>query len=143
MENFISEYYDNCHILTPDDGAHYFFGYYDMRATGESGKHLCHRVSFMDRMQEADDVCELGYLDDGHFFKFAETTAWNFQQGALLQWHGDGEVMYNVRTEKGYGTEIRSIDGKLIRQFDMPLATASDISKTGISVNFERIYDTV
>ena len=74
------------HIITPDDDNHYFFGYYDLRAS-QGSRHLCHRVKFMDRLPEADDVAELGYLEKGEFIPFATTTAWNFQQGALLQYH--------------------------------------------------------
>ena len=75
-------------IITPDAGYHYFFAYYDMRATGKNGqnpRHLCHRVKFYDRLPTADDVCEISYLENGAFVKIAETTAWNFQQGAMLQ----------------------------------------------------------
>ena len=83
MENIINGIATDAKIITPQDDHHYFFAYYDMRATGENGKHLCHRVPFFDRNPNADDVAELGYLDDGKFIKFAETTAWNFQQGAM------------------------------------------------------------
>ena len=100
MSEIISDFKDSIKIITPDDGYHYFFAYYDMRATGDgiNQRHLTHRVKFMDRQPEADDVCELGYLEDGRFVKFAETTAWNFQQGAMLQYHPFKEdtVYYNV-----------------------------------------------
>ena len=95
-----NEMKDKVRIITPDDGYHYFFAYYDMRATGNgiNERHLCHRVSFFDRLPTSDDVCELGYIDGGKFVKFAETTAWNFQQGAMLQYHPTREntVFYNV-----------------------------------------------
>ncbi|MBE6590023.1 MAG: hypothetical protein E7643_07570, partial [Ruminococcaceae bacterium] len=87
MERFISKFADNCEIITPDDGAHYFFAYYDMRATGVRGRHLCHRVQFDDHLPTENDICEVGYLEDGVFYKIGETTAWNFQQGAMLQYH--------------------------------------------------------
>jgi len=88
--------------ITPDDGWHYFYGYYDLNAYHENGKyHLANRVKFMDRLPEADDVCELGYinLETKEFTKFAETTAWNFQQGAMLTYNkmNYDEVFYNVR----------------------------------------------
>ena len=98
MENIINGISTDAKIITPNDGYHYFFAYYDMRATGEHGKHLCHRVKFFDRLPTSEDVAELGYLEDGNFVKFAETTAWNFQQGAMLQYHPylENTVYYNV-----------------------------------------------
>ena len=32
MKAFISDYYPEPTIITPDDGYHYFFGYYDLPA---------------------------------------------------------------------------------------------------------------
>ena len=46
MSEIISDFKDSVKIITPEDGYHYFFAYYDMRATGDgiNGRHLCHRV---------------------------------------------------------------------------------------------------
>ena len=72
MDNrFVSELYREATIITPDDDAHYFFGYYDLRAS-QGKRHLCHRVQFMDRLPVAEDVAELGYLEDGKFVPFAK-----------------------------------------------------------------------
>ena len=60
MERLISKFNDKIKIITPCDEYHYFFAYYDMRATGEMGinqRHLVHRVSFMDRLQRGARVC--------------------------------------------------------------------------------------
>ncbi|MBO7148951.1 MAG: hypothetical protein J6V93_03750, partial [Clostridia bacterium] len=81
---FESDYGIKPEIISPDDGYHYFFGYYDMRADDGSGRHLCHRVSFIDKLPLHDDIAEVGYLENKKFIKIGETTAWNFQQGAML-----------------------------------------------------------
>ena len=142
MQEIISEFYKDVQIITPDDGAHYFFGYYDMNATGTCGKHLCHRVGFMDRLPEADDVCELGYLEDGKFTKFAETVAWNFQQGAMLEYHPAKEntVLYNTVKYGKFVTAIHNIESGEIKYADRPSATHSHDGKYALSVNFGRIY---
>ncbi len=59
MERIKSDFADKIEIITPDDGYHYFFAYYDMRATGNgiNQNHLCHKVRFMDRLPTKDDVC--------------------------------------------------------------------------------------
>ena len=44
-------------------------------------------------MPGPDDEVELGVIaldSPGEFKPFARTRAWNFQQGAMLQWLGDG-----------------------------------------------------
>ena len=94
-----SDFYDKIKIITSKDDKFYFFGYYDLHPTHEGGKrHLSHRTSLMDRIPEANDVCELGYVEDGKFIKFAETIAWNFQQGAMLTYHPtkNNTVFYNT-----------------------------------------------
>lgn len=142
MNEFISQYYKDFKILTPQDDAHYFFAYYDMRATGERGKHLCHRVSFMDRLPTPDDVCELGYLEDGRFVKFAETTAWNFQQGAMLQYHPTREntVYYNVCEDGKFMTVTHNYVTGEKQYTDRATACVSPNGKWGLAINFGRVF---
>ena len=90
-----------------------------MRATGNNGHHLVHRVKFWDRLPTAEDVAEIGYLDNGKFIKIAETTAWNFQQGAMLQYHPflENTVYYNVYENGDFRCELHArfiLDGKAI-----------------------------
>lgn len=133
--------------ITPDDGWHYFYGYYDLNAYHENGKyHLANRVKFMDRLPEADDVCELGYinLETKEFTKFAETTAWNFQQGAMLTYNkmNYDEVFYNVRGgEYDYMTCRHNLKTGEKTYTDRACACISPDSKWGLAVNFSRIYD--
>ena len=144
MQRFISDFCDESalKIITPDDGYHYFFGYYDMRATGKNGKHLAHRVAFMDRLPTADDIAELGYLENGKFVKFAETTAWNFQQGAMLQYHPflENTVYYNV-CENGQfrGVTHNFVTGEK-KYADRATACVSPDGKWGLSINFGRVF---
>lgn len=129
--------------ISPEDG-HYFFGYYDLQPYDSEGKrHLCHKVPFVDRLPEADDVAELGYIDleTNQFRKIAETTAWNFQQGALLQWYDDDHIIYNVRTEKGFQTAITHCESGETRLLPLPSAHVSADRRYSLSVNFSRIFD--
>lgn len=49
---------------TPDDGHHYYFGYYDKSPLSKDrGKLLALRVSFIDRVPDANDVATIGYFD--------------------------------------------------------------------------------
>ena len=135
-------------IITPDDGYQYFFGYYDLQPfdTSES-RHLCHRVRFMDRLPGPDDCAQLGEIDlvSGRFEPFAGTTAWNFQQGAMLRrFRGDGAVLYNVRDDdapSGFATEIRTTATGAAYRIPLPTADASRDGRHILSVNFSRIFD--
>ena len=135
-------------IITPDDGYHYFFGYYDLQPLDSKQRmHLAHRVGFMDRMQEAGDTAELGAVDmeSGEFVKYAETTAWNFQQGAMYRRiYDDGHIIYNIRDgslPSGFGAEIKDIVSGAVRRLPMPIADLSKDGRRALSINFSRVFD--
>lgn len=143
MIDIISDFNDKIKIISPKDGKFYFFGYYDLHPTQEGDtKHLAHRTSFMDRLPEADDVCELGYIENEKFVKFAETTAWNFQQGAMLTYHPTKKntVFYNTLKDGNFVTAIHNYEKGEIKYADMPSATYSGDGKYSLSVNFGRIF---
>lgn len=141
-KSFISDIYCETKIITPEDDNHYFFGYYDLRAS-QGKRHLCHRVKFMDRLPEAEDVAELGYLEKGEFVPFATTTAWNFQQGALLQYHPylQDTVYYNTYENGVFSTVTHNYATGEKKYTDRPVACISPNGKWGMAVNFGRIYD--
>lgn len=129
-------------ILNPDD-AQYYFGYYDLNAYDSTGtKHLCNRSTFVDHIPNADDVLELGILCDGKFEKFAETTAWNFQQGALLQFKrgSDDIVFYNVCQDGGYHTVVHNLKTGEKKYLPKAAACVSPDGKWGLAINFSRIF---
>ncbi|WP_024296171.1 hypothetical protein [Lacrimispora indolis] len=132
--------------LSPKDGKQYFFGYYDIPAFHPYKKlHLCHQVSFMDRLPELKDVCRLGVLDmgTGEFKELARTTAWNFQQGAMLQWNplNYEEIIYNIYENGNYRGMIKNIKTGAERRLDRPVTNVSPDGRWGLSVNMSRIYD--
>ena len=136
-------------ILTPDDGYDYFFGYYDLPFIDSTDRyHLLHRVkhSFMDGLPTKDDVAELGYVDTktGEVTIFAETTAWNFQQGAMLQWNlanPDEEVIFNIRDGEEFRAVTLNLKTGKRKVAERAVANVSPDGKWGLSVNMSRIYD--
>lgn len=132
-------------IINQEDGYYYFFGYYDLQPFDLDDRyHLCHRVKFMDRLPLKDDICELGVLDPEtkEFIKYSETTAWNFQQGAMLQWFVPGEsIVYNVREGEGFNTEIKNVQTGEIRRLPLAVANISNDRKYALCLNMSRIFD--
>ena len=105
---------------------------------------MCHKAPFEDRLPEKDDVCELGAIDmqTGKFIKYAETTAWNFQQGTLLQWFkDDNHIIYNVRDGETYKACIKNIVTGETRLLPMAFANLSNDCGKALCLNFSRIYD--
>lgn len=132
--------------ITPEN-ENFFFGYYDMQPWSGSGRyHLCHKVGFWQRMPTMDDRAEIGMIDmqTGAYTPLDGTTAWNFQQGAMLTWNPsapDDEIIFNVRTERGYQCKILNIHTGASRLLDYPLANVAPNGKYGVSINFARMYD--
>lgn len=137
---------DTLKIITPDDGCNYFFAYYDLQPYSRDGRnHLAHRVGFADRLPVKEDTAGLGCIDpDGHYTEFAKTQAWNFQQGAQLQWdprNPSEEVIYNERGgEHDYRTVIHHIASGKKRTTDRAAANVSPCGKWGLGINFSRVY---
>ncbi len=131
-------------VISPDDGYDYFFGYYDLQPFDASGeRHLAARAAFHDRLPEASDVLELGYLTirDRCFHKVAESHAWNFQQGSLLQWYDEERIIYNDFRDGRFVSVIKHIETGEERVLVAPLANLSLDRKWGLSINFSRVYD--
>ena len=131
-------------VITPNDGYNYFFGYYDLQPyDSKNQRHLTHRTTFADRLQNGSDLVEIGYIDlsDKTFHKIADSRAWNFQQGTLLQWFDDYSVIYNDFRLGKYCSVIKSLINGSERVIDMPLAHLSQDRKWGLSINFPRVFD--
>ena len=130
--------------ITPEDGYHYFFGYYDLQPFDKkSERHLAHRVSFADRIPEVGDIAEVGYITikDKVFHKVAETNAWNFQQGALLQWYDEENIIYNDFRDNKFCAIIKNVNDGNEKIICAPLANISKDRKWGLSINFARVWD--
>lgn len=134
-----------CRRITPQ-GRHCFYGYYDNPAFSFDGtRHLCHIVPFYDRLPTKEDVAQLAVIDiaTGGLEAFADTRAWNFQQGSMLQWHPDrdGVVLYNDWREGGYVCVERDIAAGTERLLERPVANVAQRGGMALSVNFDRMFD--
>lgn len=141
--NGIKESIVDWKVISPEED-NCFFGYYDLNAYDSTGDtHLCGRTEFIDRIPTDKDVLELGYITNNVFTKFAQTTAWNFQQGAMLQYMGDSDdvVFYNVRQNGGYKTAMHNLTNGKIKLFDKAAANISPNGRYGLAINFSRVFD--
>lgn len=127
---------------------HHFFGYYDKCPWSADGKYLlAMEVSFVDRFPENESAA-IGLIDKTSDHKFdclAKTYAWNWQQGAMLQWlpsDPNRYILYNSRTQGKIQSTILDITSKKTRSLPRAIAAVSHSGKIGLSINFARLYHT-
>ena len=132
--------------ITPTDG-HYFFGYYDLQPFNKSGKyHLTHKTDFMDRLQTKGDISQIGLIhtENNAYEKLETTKAWNFQQGAMLQWNPlmpEREIIYNDLSNGEHVGVVMDIHTGKKRYLDRPVSNVSPDGRYALSVNMSRLYD--
>ncbi len=133
--------------ITAGPKAHWF-AYYDKFQFDPTDRYvLGMEVDFEDREPKPDDVIKLGYIDlkDGDkWTQFAETSAWCWQQGCMLQWlpGSKSEVIYNARQGDGYVSIVRDVFTGKSRTLEGPVYTVSGDGKTGVRPSFARLGET-
>ena len=124
-------------------GAHHFFGYYDKSPWDASGRYLlAMQVDFIDRMPTPADSARIGMVDleDGNrWIPLAQTSAWCWQQGAMLQWLPDApdrEVIYNQREGDRFISVAQDVFSGQTRE--LPRAIYAVNGSQALCLNFAR-----
>lgn len=131
---------------TPADG-HYFFGYYD-KSPLDAGctRLLAQRTAFINRMPEAGEAIEVGLFDfpgGRSFTSLAETTAWNWQQGSMLQWLGPDfrrRILYNDIRDGHYRAIVRDLETGAEQVLPMAAYTVTRDGKDALCIDYDRLY---
>lgn len=127
--------------LTPENEI-CFFGYYDKKQLSpDCKKFLFLRTEFQDRPPEANDSAEIfiGEIENKSIERIDQTYAWNFQQGCMLGWLTDDEIIYNVRTGKEFFSKIYNIKNGKTKVIDRPVSAIFPSKKIALSLNFSRL----
>lgn len=127
---------------------HHFFGYYDKTPWNASGTLLlAHETGFNDRPPTAEDIATIGVvrLDEGNRFEpLGRTSAWNWQQGAMAQWHPaepERSFFHNDRRDGQFVGVLRDTTiGKELRVYDRPIYAVAPDGKQAFSLNFARLH---
>jgi hypothetical protein len=126
----------------------HWFGYYDKHQFDPSGRYvLGMEVDFQARKPNPGDVVRLGMVDlqqDDQWIPFAESRAWSWQQGCMLQWlpGSSQEVIYNDRQGDHYVAVIRNVFTGESRVLPKAIYSVTPDGKRAVGVNFARIDDT-
>ena len=140
-----------CHVpmraVTAGPKAHWF-GYYDKQQFDATGRYMLGmEVGFQGRTPEPGDVIHLGYIDleqHDRWTPFAESRAWNWQQGCMLQWlpGSKAEVIYNEREGDRYVAVVQDGFTGQKRKLPKPIYAVTPDGRYAIGTNFSRITET-
>lgn len=132
--------------LRPAPGKHVFSGYYD-KSPFDAGnaRHLALQSGFLDRLPTGDDQAEVGYfdLDSGRFEALDETSCFNWQQGAMLQWLGpdhSGRLLFNRREGNRFTARILDLQAGSVRDLPMPVYAVRPQGDLALTIDFERHF---
>lgn len=137
----------NLYFKTPNDGKHYFFGYYDKSQLDLTNtKLLALQVDFIDRLPTKKDTAKIGFFDlskkDNIFYELVSTKAFNWQQGCMLQWYGsrDSNIIYNDLINNKFVSIIYNIYTGKKSLLSMAIYALSHDSKFALCIDNERHY---
>ena len=124
---------------------HHFFGFHDLLISNKKGdKVLSLQVDDIDHPPRIGQKANIGFIDDdsNEFHYIASTTAWNFPQGARLQWVGDTDkIIFNDKVGEDWGARLFDANSKLeVDNFPYPIHVLDADSMTGFSINYSRLH---
>jgi hypothetical protein len=127
-------------------GKPHFFGYYDKTPwSADERVLLAGETDFQDRPPTENDTLRLGIVDPERavFDDFAQTRAWSWQQGTMLQWLPTGEVVFNDRDTEGVvrGVVLNLSTGSR-RELERSVYAVSPNGRDAVGLNFHRIQTT-
>ena len=123
----------------------YFFGFHNICPWSPDNKYLLTHRSVISQCHKPKpgECIEIGYFSGekyGTYIQIAETKAWNWQQGSMLQWLGKGSnLIYNDFNGVFNHARILSVDGVNLNDLEKPIAAVSPDGAHAASFSFERL----
>jgi len=131
---------------TPKD-KNFFFGYYDKSPINSSSDLLlAQETKFIDREVSDGDMIKIGFFkfrESDTFYDIAETSAWNWQMGSMLQWLGpnyDDEVIFNDVENNKFISRKLSLSSGNETKYEIPIYAVSPNGDYALCVDYERLY---
>lgn len=127
--------------------AHHFFGYYNITPWDATGRYMVAlETDFSDRPPRPGDVARIGLIDtceNNAWRNVAETRAWNWQQGCMLQWlpsQPDRCIVYNDIVHGQTLAVVRDVFGGETRTLSRPVYAINHDGTEALSLNFARLH---
>ncbi len=131
--------------LTSGSKQYFASAYYGQHAWSKSERYVvCLETSLTDQKPTSKDEATVGMIDltTNKFIPLAKTKAWNFQQGAFVQWLGsspDSLIIYNDCRKGKFVSVILNVHTRKERVINKPVLGVSNDGKKAIGVNFTRL----
>ncbi len=123
----------------------HFFGYYDKPPwSGDGTRMLCVEAEETRRLPGPDEAARIQVIDpaSGIAETVAETLAWNWQQGCMLQWHpadADRAILYNDRVDGRHVGVVHDLATGTRRHLPRSLYNVSPDGRRAVSVSHARL----
>lgn len=132
-------------IFSSPKKENYFFGYYDKSQISRSQQYYASlKCTNIYDYPNRDEYVEIGYFkkNSKHFKKVDKTKAFNFQQGAMINWiylNNDEKLIYNVIENGRLFSRISSLFYNSKYDLPIPIYALSKNSKFFLTINFEHL----
>lgn len=134
-------------IRVSPKGIHAFFGYYNLNPVCANNRFLLiHSTAFGKRMPRPGEPAQIEVIDLHDQYKsypVAQTYAWNWQQGAMLQWYpfsGQDSVIFNDVQDGRLISRLLNVNSGKSEVIPRPVYALSSTKKTALSINFTRLH---
>lgn len=124
---------------------HHFFGYYDTCPWDKSNNLLLAlETDFVDHLSSSDEDVIIGIVkkDYNKFNPISKTSAWNWQQGCMLQWlppEYENKIIFNDRRGGKFISVILDILTCEENVLPMPIYSIHPSGEWAITLNFSRL----
>lgn len=141
----------NLELISPSDDYEYFFGYYDKTPWDISERYiLCLRTRNTYKNVAPHEKADIVIIDTSMPINskkrvkvVAETSAWNVQQGCMLQWLGpdySSKIIYNDFQNGKFCSIILSLTTNSSKILDAPVYSVSSNGKMALTLDFSRLH---
>jgi hypothetical protein len=123
---------------------HHFFGFHDLPTWNfDDNKILCLEVDKINRPPLLGEEAGVGYVDEnGIYRKIGYTQAYNFPQGARMQWIGKSNqfIVNNIRNNSFVSDIYDAEINKMIATYDFPCHQITKNGNFAFSINYSRLH---
>lgn len=123
---------------------HHLFGFHDLIAFNKDGdKLLSLEVDEINHPPLPGEKAKVGYVTwkDQNFHPLGETCAFNYPQGARMQWIDNTHFIVNNRVGDHWGADIYDIEkGEKVKSLDSTCHSLTKDSKCAFGINYSRLH---
>ena len=129
-------------LITPHKKNH-FFGYYDKSPLNLDKTYLLsHEVESSGKKVNKNDSAKICItnLENNTIKKIDRTFAWNYQQGAQLQWLSENRIIFNSFDKNYYSKIYNAKTSKFENILKRPIYSISDDKQIYSTLNYDRLH---